>query len=701
MIKTFKISSEQPAVETHQSVNRNFVIDCSGSMSSDLPAIRKSLKNKVPQLTNVGDTVTITWFSGRNEAGILLDSMEINSVADFANMNNVIDKWLKPVCLTGFVDPLKLATEWASRMKSQNGNNNYVIFQTDGYDNQWSEKEIMNALIDLSAVIDTITFVEYGWYANRQLLSKMAEEIGGHHIFAESFDQFDNIIEKSLSKVVKGGKKKIVEIPEVAKFGAVYSFDEDGNISNFIVQDGKVSVPESVTEVQYFTESDVVELDDETSIYKGIYFLSQRMLSGEVMNLLGKLGDKALIDMFINCFTKQDYTAFTDHVLACIVDASKRYVNGKDTNYLPKEDAFTVVDLLELLSNDADAKFYPYHESFKYERMGVKQEQVEEEGKHVAKFTPAKIGYRIDELVYNENRPNINIRVKINGTVNLPKNGLGIPQDFPTHVYRNYNVIRDGIKHTSCKNLPFSMSHVTFAILQANGLLEGETWEADKVFTINANIPVVNRLMTRDVSAKRFFENVAELIRLKSVQKVLNTKYKAKFTKTSAGIADAYGKDGEEWLKSFGITSMGFNPKTEKGEVQDTYVARYFSVKVAGCSSIPPINEKLEAKIASGKSLTISEVLCKDAILEYNELGDLLEEGFSRQLKEHLENAMKANKALIAEVSKEIIKDKFAIIAGKTWFSEFASLEENSMTVELDGVRFDCQAILEEKEVEC
>ena len=699
MIKKLTIASDSPAIDAVKPVDRHFQIDCSGSMYGELGRIAKSLKNKIPQLTNVGDTVTISWFSGRNQAGILLDTLEINSQADFVAMNGLIDKWLKTVGLTGFVDPLRIATEWGTKLNDSN-RSKYLVFMTDGYDNQWSESQIIEQLIKLSLVVDTITFVEYGWYANRQLLAKMAEEIGGHHVFAESFDQFDSIIEKSLSKVVKGGKKKIVEVPELTKFGAVYSFDEDGQITSYVVQEGKVSVPESVTELEYFDQNEVIELDDETSAYKGIYFLAQRLLSNEVLQLLGKLGDKALIDQFNNCFTKQDYSDFVDAVLACIVDPSKRYATGKDTNYLPKDDCFTVVDLLEILNGDENAKFYPYHEAFKYERIGVKQEQVTAEGQHVTKFTPEKVGYSIDDLVYNENRPNINLRVKIKGTVNLPKNGFGIPEEFPTSIYRNYTIVKDGIKHTSCKNLPFSMSEYAFDTLQANGLLQGETWEDGKVYVINANIPVVNRKMTVDIFAEEFFKNVAKLIHLKSSQKVLNTKYKAKFQKSYASISDAYGADGEAWLKTFGIDGQGYNPKTEKGEVQDTYVARFFSVKVAGCSSIPTINDKLEAKLASGKA-TLAESLCKDTLDEYNGLSDLLTEGYARQLKEWFESRIRTNKLKIAEVSKEIIKAKFAIIAGKSWFAEFANMDENSMTVEYNGLNFGCQAILEEKEVEC
>ena len=100
----------QEKVEKSVSVPTNFmvVIDTSGSMSNELPMIRKQLKNKLPNLLKEGDTITIIWFSGRNEAGILKEEVEIKNLTSLQALNDSIDKWLKPVGLTAFAKPLKL-----------------------------------------------------------------------------------------------------------------------------------------------------------------------------------------------------------------------------------------------------------------------------------------------------------------------------------------------------------------------------------------------------------------------------------------------------------------------------------------------------------------------------------------------------------------------------------------------------------------
>ena len=53
-------------IEVAKSVNHIIVIDVSGSMSNDLPEIRKNLKNKISNLVkNEDDTISIVCFQVR------------------------------------------------------------------------------------------------------------------------------------------------------------------------------------------------------------------------------------------------------------------------------------------------------------------------------------------------------------------------------------------------------------------------------------------------------------------------------------------------------------------------------------------------------------------------------------------------------------------------------------------------------------
>ena len=62
-VKKVDVPAGQTPVATK--AHRVFVIDCSGSMTYDLPQLRQELKQRLPILTEEGDLVSLVWFSGR------------------------------------------------------------------------------------------------------------------------------------------------------------------------------------------------------------------------------------------------------------------------------------------------------------------------------------------------------------------------------------------------------------------------------------------------------------------------------------------------------------------------------------------------------------------------------------------------------------------------------------------------------------
>ena len=91
----FLVSQEvnpNATVEVVKSINHLIIVDVSGSMSYDLPEIRKNLKNKISSLVKENDTVSIIWFSGRNDAGILKEEVHVNSLKQ---LNDLSEKFLE------------------------------------------------------------------------------------------------------------------------------------------------------------------------------------------------------------------------------------------------------------------------------------------------------------------------------------------------------------------------------------------------------------------------------------------------------------------------------------------------------------------------------------------------------------------------------------------------------------------------------
>lgn len=292
--------------------NHILVIDCSGSMCYDLPKMRQQLKNKLPAMVKENDTVSLVWFSGKGEFGRLVDRVKVNDLNDLNRLNTAIDRWLKPMGLTGFVEPLRSVEDL---VKEQSGVYS-MMFLTDGCDNQWGHSEIIEATKSLETLIAGAVFVEYSWYCNHQLLEEMASEIGGSVVFAEDFDRYEPIFDGVIRKEYKSSNRVSVEVGNPL-FDLVWAVGEDGP-KTFKVKDGKVNVPESTDEIFYFTDGEekfILADHEKKAILQGLSVLALRRKGAFVKQVLKELGFGMLYNKFSNCFGKQALYDFQDSLL--------------------------------------------------------------------------------------------------------------------------------------------------------------------------------------------------------------------------------------------------------------------------------------------------------------------------------------------------------------------------------------------------
>lgn len=726
------------AVEA-QPTHHVFVIDVSGSMYGSLPSIRRSLKNKLPQVTNPGDLVSLVWFSSKGQYGVLQEAVEIRSLTDFSRLNTAIDHYLVPQSLTGFREPLLEVALLVGRTKANHPNHaTSMFFHTDGMDNQWGTADILSAVEAVSKAVDSAVFVEYGWYCNRMLMTQMAEKAGGANLFAEDFETLDQQFGAQLMRKAVS-KRVVVNIPsDGLQRDFAFAVKMDGTVTVYAITDHQVSVPEDTGAIYYFDNNGSTV--DPTAQYAALYVLAQRMDSDGVFALLRNMGDVRFINQFSTCFSRQDYSAFQQEAINAIVNPTLRLSEGVDHNAVPADDAFTVIDLLGLLEGSNENKFHPYHPSFVYERTSRATEAIgdqlteAERDELIASITSAtnageltglvekvaaiqankitikayatdkSAGYPIDEIVYNEKRPNINIRVRIPYTVDLPPTAEWVakgtlPATMQSFVFRNYTMVLDGIKHTSMRAMPFELSKMTFDELRIRGVIPmSEVWVAEKVYVINANLPVLNRQMVKAVSAKAFFTDAVQLLQAQAWAKVVKYYFDQKFERKSQGFEVMYGSEATAWLKSIGLTDYGgYAPQSKSVEPTDEYTAKEFAVKIKGCSSLPTVKAVLD-KIAAGKPLTLVEALMRPWIEDHDEfIGTSSFKKASDQdalYRLWLETEMNTARKTVRRLMKEMARTKLAIMVGHTWFTEFKSLDDNTMDVNVDGVTYQVSAVL-------
>jgi len=740
-------------VEVKTPVHHILMVDCSGSMWGELPKIREQLKKRLPKVLGEDDIISIIWFSGTGECGTLIESEKIPGLKDLTNVNSLIDRWLRPVGMTGFLQPIMEAASIINRTQKKYPNHApSVLFLSDGHDNCSRRPEVLAAVEKLSKVASSSAFVEYGYYADRPLLTAMAEKAGGTLVFAEDFDHYVPAFEAIVQRKVVGAPRVEVSISGDPVRGFVWMTDGT-DLVTYSVEGGKSAVTEGTQAIWYVSPKAVGDslpldladvkkhFDAADATYAAIALFSNRMAPDIVLPLLKLTGDVAFIEQFGGLFGKQRYSEFMEQARAASFDPTKRLTKGFDPKKVPAEDAFTVLELLQLLASDDANRVLLDHPSFKYNRIGrarvdavtvlSKEEQAEidtltdelkktkdvkkakEINSRISAITdkpePLKFeqdgapdGYPVSSLTYNEEKPNVSFLVRKAGTVDVSKAApaaLKLPAKFPTFVFRNYAVVKDGLVNVEV--LPVNLSPVSLEELfkaHKDGRIADDVITSDGgvTFLNMKSLPVINRKMVKAVSAKDLFADEWALLKVQASQKVYNTAAKEQaVSKKSASFEDTYGADAAVWLKEQGFTDYsGFGPKSRQAESTDVYRAKELSVSVKGFSAIPSLND-FKKQIAKGK-FTPSAALMESA---WKDLEAFLATPDGKDSAKFETWVKGKQKVLDAERRSRILskaQQVFSIVVGQVW--PFPSIDEGTMELELDKQKLSFK--LEAREVD-
>ena len=671
-------------VVTNAQTNHIVVVDCSGSMYSDLPKIRTHLKNKIPTMVKKDDTLTVIWFSGRDQYGVLFEGAEVHGLTDLTKINATIDRYLTTVGMTGFKQPLEEVLEVVNRAKSMQHS---MIFMSDGYDNEWSKSDIIKACVDLTDSLVSACFVEYGYYADHDMLLSMAESVGASLVQATDFSKY--AFELDNLKNLSFGKRIQVTVPATA---AGFEFVVGHTATGFVLAkpvDGKVSLP-STTESYSFiygTGDQFDHIDDDVTACAVVAALVQRGQADVAVDLAANIGDVSLFKTIQNAFSKQDYAKVVEHAESLATKNTKLFSTAPKSNTLAVDpNAYTVLQLLMDLADGEGNQLVLSHPEFDYTSIGQKRNTVEING-HTPKFTDAsadEICADISNLTFDSDRPNVSILVKRMGSVSLPENEFGFGDSFNSFIWRNYTIVRDGI--VNVKKLPVKLGRTTYNALIVRGL-ELDDYKVGKVFVLDvASMPIINKQMTRSVEAATLFYDCYSEYTLECQQKYVKTFIEK--AEVGAKFAAMYGEDAALFLKQYGITEAGFSPKTEAGEVMDKYTAKVLSVKLAGMSAVPKPSDVIAA-VEKGKALTPSQQTMHDAMRVIDR------ELNSGKTAEQIFACIKSD---LKKLRSEIVKMKFAVIIGRKWFSDLSGYDDTSRELNFGlSKKIKCEVVLSDK----
>lgn len=723
-------------------VHHTFVIDCSGSMYDVLPNIRKDLHNKISTTLQPKDSITLIWFSGKGECGVILENYKINSTINLEKVRELINRHLTPKGLTAFKDPIIEFSNVIDRINEPNMLHTF-FFITDGHDNQYSENEILKAIESVKSKVSGATIIEYGWYCNRELLGKMAENIGGVHVFGEDFQDYEPYISKEFSSSFSS-KRKYVKLDKTPLLDIAFEI-KDGDIIVYKINENNeifINVDENKdTNILYLTD---YVLKDDYQFLGGDDYMSRQYLSGDyknneiisylyaslfvfsrkndyniVSNVLKFTGDAFLIKEKANTFGTQKITELEAKFVECATDVSKMYSDGYNPDLEPSEDAYCVLNMIDDLISDENNLWYPRHPEFSYKRIGSKtktkdREISEKEKSEVElllnegklnelqskidelKTNVAELKFIFNEenppspfynLTWNESRANLSVLVEYKGYVELPDNEFSIPNKLDTKIMRNYTIIKDGIINTY--RLPVSLSEETFNKLQSNDLLKGETYESGKIYILDFSLlPVINRSMIKTLCAEDLFKGEYELLKTQAWNTTINHLKKRFFNNASKGFKDTYGPEAEAWLSTFGLKDYGFNPPSTIEKQNEEIEVNILEIKIDKLT-LPNTKadfEKIEQKIKANIDLTPREALLEKPIKEFNKFQELIKDvsDKDKMIETWLYDKSKVVRRDKSALMNTISKLKFMTIIGKTWFKEFESREQKEMTLRLD-----------------
>jgi len=735
-----QIIQNETEVEVTTNTNHIFVVDVSGSMYYDLPLIRKQLKNKLSNLMREGDTISIIWFSGRNDSGVLKEEVEVKSLKTLTDLHDAIDKWLTPVGLTAFLKPLQLTKDMVARIKQNRPDSVFsFIFLTDGYNNDCPWNEVISALKEMEEDITASTFVEYGYYADTQKLTQMAGVLGGEKISTSDFDEFEPIFEQKISNGLQGGKKIVVDIPDDYLYDFAFAVNSQGSVFLYNISDGKIMVSPDIKEINFFSKtpfgdrdypnlsgSDGIEEKTDVALYGAIYVLSDKLMNFEAEKIFYALGDNYHYKQLLNAFGKQKLNSFKNSIKDCITDTAKRFPNGRSAIQPVEDDAYCLMNLVNDLASDENCLFFPNHEDFEYNRIGRKRiargedlstadkkrlseaksvdeankilEELKEKNVDV-KFenTDKERGYSLKDLVWNSVRANLSVRIKIDGKAILPDNKFKI-NEVATYKYNTFTLVKDGI--VNVEKIPVLYTPELAKKLTENAVDHTITEEFSgkvdektfgRIITIDiTSLPLINRAMVKEISANELASLEWELIKQQAEKKVYDFYRKDLFPKTSENFAVMLGQECADWLKEIGVTDYnGFAPKTDTEEAKDFYMSVNLKTKIAGVSALPKVLDVVK-KIEDNKSLKLNEWLLSEHIKNYqaqleSEMFKSLSEDQQKEvLKTYLINKTDALNAKKRGTMQKVAEIKFSLILSKRWFKEFTTFDENTLDVKLD-----------------
>lgn len=619
------------------------VLDRSGSMSGQ---IRNLIEQVKKTLTCLGpdDLISIVWFASPGQYRTL-----VKGAKNTPELLTLLDSLKSTLGCTCFSDPIKEVKTIVEELSSLNPNIVVTLF-TDGqpvcpWGSSEEESRTISLVKSLRDKIIAFNTVGYSNYYNQDFLKTLSacSEFG---IFTHSsnIEEYSQIFTNNFEKVSSGKIESVhIEFPltvdgiylnrkftKMEKLEIYLSRLDKQKNQFFLVSDSEFNFIYNGTnhESKNIPDSapDATVTNFLYAYAYGLYYANRRRPSLEI---LAHLRDKALVDSHMASFTFDECANHQTLLETAALSHTARFLEGEcKANYLPAKNAFCVIDVLnELATNDA---FYlPFHaEAEDYERIGKKATETQS----LFTYTKDVISTPFSEFVFNKDKANLSIRIRIPGEVALdPKAAadVGLPTRFSSYVWRNHTFIKNGILNVK-KCIAVMPQRLFDAIQSRRKILE--SLPPEQICTdlaaqygtpyvlarINfTRLPVINASYLEDVTASKLFQTCSRLLDLECYQKYVNHYWKrfeasASASQLKLGAFEEKSVAQIKVLEAHGVDKsgayVGLDKSVPKNEDCDFYETRSFEFVFKGVSSLPSVADVAEKVAAKKETVSVQKM---------------------------------------------------------------------------------------------
>lgn len=507
-----------------------------GSINEDIQ-VAKEFVNTLQE----GSEVVLAWFSSQGQYGL---SQPFTLKKQLGAVVISLDSMNSTIGCTCFDEVLEEVYNYHT--KNQIGKKGAMMFFTDGDVN---DGKPISASIDIlkkwKEVSNINLFVGYG-YLNRTNMSKMAEACNGSFIQLQNNKGLKSILEQFVSSVDDINPKVKVELEYPSELVISIS---GNNVFEYQPENLKIDYSPSKTNkncIYYLTNSKPKTSKEITTLKewqeKGLRSLalvySQKNKSNISLELLAASRDKFLVDKMDLAISPDEMGKVEELIKNSIFDKSKRFLKGKcSENYLPADDAYSILDFMTDLANEENAKLHLKDDRFEYNKIGASQKQIDG-----SKFESTSDVVGINDIVFNQERLNISINTYCNGVVSLnpeefstgftkadlKKHSLG--NSYPVVQFRTYTIVADGKYSTWTLVLSGLSKELVQKLEKAEVIKEYEvgTRDYERIVVDVSSLPMGNKklLSKNGISAKKLAKLNLEQYELKTEQSVLKSMIK-------------------------------------------------------------------------------------------------------------------------------------------------------------------------------